>query len=257
MPLPLPLPNQRSCVRAWLPAVSTVALSLALAGCGGDASNGDANVATRGTQGPAKASARFDPSLRDTPCDVVGVDTVATVFGLPVDEIEQHAAMGMCLYNWKGDGQVMDATIHVTRVSETAAEAADYFASATRGMGGDELDAALDSVRDKARETTAGNAAADALLGADGAVSRSGSGGIQFSEVMDIGDRARMLVGKADLSVLQDNLHFSVTAYHGDRMPAPASLAEMVEASREWQKKTLAQREQQTLLLARAAVAAL
>ncbi|MGY1530174.1 hypothetical protein [Luteimonas sp. A649] len=248
---------RRSPGRVQLPAVSMLALALMLAGCGGDAANAAGNPSAGGQQGLSRASAKFDPSLRDTPCSVVTIDTVATVFGLPVDEIEQHAAAGMCLYSWKGNGQVMDATIHVTRVSDNAADAADYFASATRGIGGAELDAAMDSIGEKARENAADSAATDALLGAAGSASRSGSGGIQFSEVMGIGDRARMQVGRGDLSVLQDNLHFSVTAYHGDRMPAPAGLAEMVAASREWHKTTLTQREQQTLALARVAVAEL
>lgn len=97
---------------------------------------------------------------------VVTAETVAGVFGLPVEEIEQHSAMGMCTYNWKGDGQVLDATIHVTRVSESAAAAAEYFGRATAGLSGAELDAAMNSVREQARKQAgeAGGTASNAWM---------------------------------------------------------------------------------------------
>ena len=250
--------GQRPLVRRLFPAVSAAAFALMLAGCGGDAATEGGSSGSGGQRASAKASAKFDPSLRDAPCSVVTVDTVASVFDLPVDEIEEHGSMGMCLYSWKGDGQVMDATIHVTRVSDTVADAAEYFGSATAGIGGAELDRAMESIREQARkEAGEGSAAADAVLGAAGDASRSGSGGIQFRDVAGIGDHARMQEGKGDLSILLGNLHFSVTAYHGDRMPPPDNFSEMVAASRAWMKTILPQREAQTIELARAAVAAL
>ncbi|MGY0652840.1 hypothetical protein ACW7GZ_13475 [Luteimonas sp. A537] len=189
---------------------------------------------------------------------MVTVDTVATVFGLPAGEIEQHESSGMCLYNWKGEGMVMDATIHVTRVADDARAAAEHFANVTRGISGAELDKAMDGVREQARENAGpDSAAADALLGGVADATRSASRGIEFSDVDGVGDQARMLVGRGELSVLVDNLHFSVTAHHGKRMTAPPDLKQLVAASRAWHQTTLAEREEQSIAVARAAVAAL
>lgn len=257
MPESFRSPRPRAAACLFLPAASAAALALMLAGCGGDGA-GAAGPGGAGQGASAGAKARFDPALRDAPCSVVTADTVGSVFGLPVDEIEQYAAMGMCQYNWKGDGQVMDATVHVARVSDDAAGAAKYFASTTAGISGADLDQAMDSIRGNAREKMEGDGGAtDALLGAAGEASSSGSRGIQFRDVVGIGDQARMQEGRGDLSVLHGNLHFSVTAYHGDRMPLPDNLQEMVAASRAWQQTTLPQREKQTIQLAKAALAAL
>ncbi|MGY0632779.1 hypothetical protein [Luteimonas sp. A478] len=247
--------------RLLFPAASAAALALMLAGCGGD---GASAAGGGGQGGSASATAKFDPSLRDTPCSVITADTMATVFGLPVDEIDQHAAMGMCLYEWKSDGQVMDATIHVSRVSENAADAAKYFASATAGMSGAEVDEAMDSLREQIRENDGagrtgddGAAAAEVLLGAAGG---SSSSGIRFRDVSGVGDQARMQVGTGDLNVLYGNLQFSVTAYHGESMPFPddfSGAAGLMAASNAWMAEILPQREEQTIELARAALSAL
>lgn len=243
MQLSFRVADRREVVRVFFPAASAAALALMLVGCGGD------------------GAAKFDSSLRDAPCEVVTAETVAGVFGLPVEEIEQHSAMGMCTYNWKGDGQVLDATIHVTRVSESAAAAAEYFGRATAGLSGAELDAAMNSVREQARKQ-AGEAGGttDAILGAAGEASSSGSRGIQFRDVPGIGDQARMQVGKGDLNILYGNLFFSVSAYHG----APMSFADgfpgasgLVAASNAWMAEVLPQREEQSIELARAALATL
>ena len=259
MQMPFDSSRPRSAVRYVFPAMSTVAFALILAGCGGDAATEAGNSAGGGKGASANTSVRFDSSLRDAPCSVVTADTLAGVFGLPVDEIEQHASMGMCLYEWKGDGQVMDATVHVTRVSDSAAHAAEYFANATGGMTGAELDEAMDSIREQARESAGEEGtAADAVLGATGDAPRGGSGGLQFRDVAGIGDQARMRVDKGDLNVLYGNLHFSVTAYHGAQMEVTTTnMKELVAASQAWQKETLPQREEQTLEVARAAIATL
>ncbi|MEN1929959.1 hypothetical protein WCE37_13330 [Luteimonas sp. MJ250] len=250
----------RSVRSSLIPVASTATLALLLAGCGGDgaAVAGSAGAGAGGTGASTSAPARFDPSLRDSPCSVVTVDTVASVFGLPAGEIEQHESSGMCLYNWKGAGMVMDATIHVTQVADDAAAAAQHFANVTRGMSSDELGKAMDGISEQARASAGpDSAAAGALLAGAADATRSASRGIEFSDVDGIGDQARMLVGRGDLRVLVDNLHFSVTAHHGERMTAPPDLTQLVAASRAWHQTTLAEREEQTIALARAAVAAL
>ncbi|MEN1958338.1 hypothetical protein [Luteimonas changyuni] len=248
----------RSVRSSLIPAASTATLALLLAGCGGDGAAEAGRADAGGTGVSTSAPARFDASLSDSPCSVVTVDTVATVFGLPVGEIEQHESAGICLYNWKGDGMVMDATVHVARVAEDAAAAAQHFANVTRGMSGDELGKAMDGISEQARASAGpDSAAAGALLAGAADATRSASRGIEFSDVDGVGDQARMLVGRGDLRVLVDNLHFSVTAHHGERMAAPPDLTKLVAASRAWHQTTLAEREEQTIALARAAVAAL
>lgn len=234
-------------------------LTLALAACGGDAVPGAADSGAGGQSAAAGdapaaggSAVTYDASLRDSPCSLIGPEVVAAVFDLPVDGIKQYAAGGMCKYDWKGDGRIMNAVIHVLRVGETAAETAGYFANATAGMDAAALDAALESIREQASDEPA----AGALLGAAGEVSRAGSGGLEFGDVEGIGDRARMQLGNGDLSVLHGNLYFSVAAFHGDRMQAPASLSEMVSASRAWHRETLSQRKEQSIALAKAALAA-
>lgn len=247
----------RTVARGLLPAAPALAVALLLSACGGDASP-VAGADSSGGGASSDAPARFDPSLRDAPCSVVSAETFSGVFGMPAAEIEQHGAMGMCLYKWKEGNRILDATVHVIRVGETVAEAREHFTSATAGMDGAELDAAMDAVREQARGQADGrDGEAGAVLGAVQDASSSGSGELQFRDVPGIGDRARMQAGRGDLNVLVGNLYFSVTAYHGDRMPAPASLQQIVAAGQAWEREILPQREEQTIALARAAVAAL
>lgn len=243
--------------RAFPGAVaSTAMLALLLAGCAGDADSGAGNAAAG--DGGVSASARFDESMRDTPCKVVTLETVAGVFGLSPDEIKQSERSGHCEYRWKNDGQTLETDVHIYRVGGSAADVASYFRQATQGISGADLDKAMDSIREQAREELgADNAAADALLGAAADSTRSESGGLQFRDVEGVGDQARISVGGGDLHVLYGNLYFTLSAYHGEQMKFEGhDLTRLVSASREWRKSVQPQREEQSLQLARAAVAA-
>lgn len=239
------------------PVASTAMLALLLAGCAGDADSGAGNGAAGG--GGASASARFDESMEDTPCKVVTLETVAGVFGLPPDEIEQNERSGNCEYSWKDEGQTLETNVHIYRVGGSTAEVAEYFGQVTQGISGADLDKAMDSVREQAREELGtDSAAADALLGAAADSTRSESGGLQFRDVEGIGDQARISVGGGDLHVLHGNLYFTVSAYHGEQMKFEGhDLTKLVSASRDWRKSVQPQREEQSQQLARAAIAAL
>lgn len=247
-------------VRAALAGASAAALALLLAACG----SGDTTSAgSAGASADAAAGKRFDLSLDGDACNFVTPGTLAATFGMPADEIQQHGSRSMCIYSWKGDDRIMDVTIHLTSVADSAAEAAGTFNNATRGLSGAELDRAMAAIGEQARSSSdlsdAGRAAADALVGETGKTVADESGGLRFRDVEGLGDQARILLGNGDVHVLHGNLYFSIGAYSGPQMPPPPeySAEALLKASRAWQKSIVPEREEAGIALAHAVIAAL
>lgn len=69
--------------------------------------------------------------LRSTPCEVVTRSMVSSTFAVAAADIEQSSMSSLCAYRWEGEGDLLDVTVHVSAVTEDAAQARLLFEQAT------------------------------------------------------------------------------------------------------------------------------
>ncbi len=249
--------------RAVSSAVLAVLPALLLAACGGASDSTAPSQSLPESQAGVADSAQVDAAIEDTPCALVTPEMVATVFDVPAVDLEQsHSrAMSSCTYTREGDGGGLEATVSVERVYEDAESAASGFRSITAGMSGAKLDHSMAGIQKSAREegdldATGKRGAADTIIDNSG-----NSGGIQFEDVEEVGDEARLAltVGAGKLYVRAGNLNFTVAAYSGPDMRMPAKLTPdaIMDADEQWRRETMPQRKQAAVKLARAVIASL
>ncbi len=163
------------------------------------------------------------PDPRREPCEVVTREVLATTFALPVLEIEQSSMSSLCVYHWAGGDELLDVTLHLSAVTDDAADARARFEEATA--------------------EPAGKAAPQAEPA--------------FEELAGLGDQARVDTRNGDVHVLRDRFYFTLNAYYGPGMPAarrPPVLPSGADARARWVQATLPQRRQAATELARTAV---
>lgn len=244
----------------------TLISALLLAACGGTGDSAAPSQSSAASQTasaePVADSAKVDAAIEKTPCALVTPEMVATVFDVPVAELEQSQLMSSsCEYTREGDGESLQVSVDVDGVFEDAKSAASRFRSVTAGMSGAEVDRAMAGVREEADrkgdlDTAGKRGAADAIISGS-----SGSAGIQFEDVEGVGDEARLAltVGAGKLYVRSGNLNFTVAAYSGADMPMPDKItaAAIMNADKQWRSETMPQRKQAAVKLAKAVVASL
>ncbi len=167
-----------------------------------------------------------EQDLRNAPCQVVTRDMVSRTFSIPAAEIEQSSMSSLCGYRWEGEGKLLDVTVHVSAITEHAAQARALFQEAT---------------------------GATAAPGQPRTARLTGP----FEVVDGLGDQALIDTRNGDVHVRRDRLYFTLNAYHGPAMPDAArpALIETVAGTRaQWQQNTLSERRQAATDLARASI---
>lgn len=227
----------RALKTSLLPAFFSVAL---LSACGSP----DGTTAAADTQSKVKIA----DTVESDPCSLLPRHTLADRFSLAVDDIKQIAISSTCRYDWKNKTDTLKVSVNVARVADTAAEAADYFDSATRSMRADEVSDAVAKIRAETEGQGEDNILASAV-GSDGGIGR----GLTFEDVADIGDRARFETASGKLHILYGNLYFDVAAYHGPglQIPEGTSLQSLGKVSAEWEQETMPERKATAQELAR------
>lgn len=237
-----------------------VLLTLGLAACedsGGDA-EGQASA-----QSASSDRAPFDRGMSKKGCELLSPELVAATFDVPADALRQFEIMG-CRYSWEGgDQETLEAGISMLHAYDSEADAALWFANATRSRTAEEMQAEMDKVAGRLEEseqldTDAKKSAAKSLLSA------VDSKAVTFEDVSGVGDEARVS-NDGTVYVRVDNLTFMVSAYKGPEAPPPdlqgANLQQMAQIAKEsaarWAVETAPQRKADGIRLAGAIVDAL
>lgn len=236
-------------------AVILTSAVIGLAACGDEPAatgNAGADVA------PASGSAVVDQAIADKPCEFVTTAMVAQTFGIPAAEVVQENYSN-CTYAWEGSENSLDVSVNMGGVYESAADAERNFRLATRSMTSGEVAEAMDAVRTQA-ESSGEPGTTGERDAADGVSNALGSQAIQFADVENVGDAARIKTDTGELTVLQDNLVFTISAYYGSgEMPMPEKItaASMMAASKAWTQATFTERREAAVKLAQAAINAI
>lgn len=217
--------------------VATTGLLLLLSACDkskdegkGEAENKDKAEVAGGEEGAAEAGekvakvekelsdeARFDKEMGKKGCDLLTAKMVADTFGVPEAEVEQFKMMG-CIYNWKGDDEIVEANITLLRAHKSEKAAAKWITNATRSQTKEEISAQLEKVREGVKDSDEVNTkleekTADQLM--DVANDMLPDEGVSYEDVDGVGDEARVNVGDGTIWVRVDNLTFNVVGYKG------------------------------------------
>jgi hypothetical protein len=234
-------------------------LLLGLAACQDSGSDDDPQAASD----PAQSTlARFDRAMSKKGCELLSADLVAATFAVPADALTQFKVMG-CRYSWEGDGETLEAGLSMLRVYDSAADAAGWFASATRSRTAEEMKAEMDMVAERLDKSEQ----LDTELkksAAKGMLNMVDTKAVTFEDVAGIGGEARVS-DDGTVYVRVDNLTFMVSAYQGAKAPPPdfqgADPQQMVTIAKEnaaqWAIETAPQRRADGVRLAGAIVDAL
>jgi hypothetical protein len=212
--------------------------------------------------------ARFGKDMSKKGCEILTAKMVADTFGVPESELKQMKMMG-CIYNWKGDGQIVEANITLLRAHKSEKSAANWLENATKSLTKEELQAQMEQVRGKVKEreeidTKLKEKTADQMI--DVANDMFPDEGYNYEDVDGVGDQARVNLADGTLWVRVDNLTFNVTGYKGkpqERVEyTPADLknikkvtAMAKEAQQKWLKEVSGQRRADGTKLAKLVVA--
>lgn len=247
---------------------TTLLLALGLAACGGsDSDPGSDTGADSGTDANTQAAAetalsdeaRFDSDMSKQGCELLPPALVADTFDVPADTLNQMKIMG-CRYHWSNDDTTLEAAISMIRAYDSEADAAEWFANATRNRTAEEMQAEMDKVAERMNQT--GELDTDAKkTAAQNMMKAVGSKAVSFEDVPGVGDEARVH-DEGTVYVRVDNLTFMVSAYHGPTAPPPdlegADLQEMARIAKEsaakWAAETAPQRKADSARLAGAIV---
>lgn len=188
--------------------------------------------------------------LADKPCEVVTAQMVAGALDAPAEALEQTQPLtSRCAYAMDEGDETLQVEVAVDAY-ETDAAAAEYFQASTRSMTLEEIAEATADIRAEAGddEDAAGSLAEGVL-----------QNGIQFEDVDDLADQARIETGDGTLHLQAGNLLITLGAFHGPAMPIPDEITTdaIMKAMLAWQQDTLSTRREQAKALARAALAAL
>lgn len=214
--------------------------------------------------------AHFSKDMGKKGCEILTPKLVADTFGVPEAELKQMKMMG-CIYNWKGDGQIVEANITLLRAHKSEKAAASWFEGATRSLTKEEMQAQMEQVRGKVKEreeidTKLKEKTADQVI--DVANDMLPDEGVKYEDVEGVGDQARVSVGDGTLWVRVDNLTFNVTGFKGkpQEQPeyTPADMRDIKkvtamarEAQQAWLKENADQRRADSTKLAKLIVAGL
>lgn len=212
--------------------------------------------------------ARFGKDMRKKGCELLTPKLVADTFGVPEGEIKQTKIMG-CIYNWKSDGQIVEANIMLLRAHKSEKLAAQWLENSTQTLTKEQMAEQMQTVKGKLKEreeidTKLKEETADTLMNVAGDMLPDE--GVSYEDVDDVGDQARVNTGDGTLSVRVDNLTFNVTAFKGKRMEQPAyTAADMKnikkvtamakQAQQAWLKENVDQRRADGIKLAKLIVA--
>lgn len=256
------MPNSVSNPRIASSTMLALASALLLASCGGNSDGTGASQSSPDSQAasgePVTDSVQVDAAIEKTPCELASAEMVATLFSVPVAELERESSMSSaCVYSWENSDETerLDAKVKVSDVYEDAEQAALRFRAVTKGMSGADLDHIKAGIKEKAAAelNSRGEKAAGAIMG-----KTTGSRGIQFEDVEGVGDEARfaLTVGAGDLHVRVGNLYFTTSAYSGATMPMPEKMtgASILASNKKWRQDTMPQRKDAAIKLARAVV---
>lgn len=203
-------------------------------------------------------AASFDASRADEPCGIVTAQMVASALEVPVDSFQQlHLMASRCAYKMKDKSTLLRVDFSV-RASDTDKTAAEDFRRYTQSIPVGEIADGMKAARKQVEKKGApGN---DAKTGA---VKEPRSSlqqrGIQFKDIHEIADQARLAASNGTLHFQQGNLLMKLSAFYGPVMPIPDEITQetMIKALTTWLQNTMAEREEQAIVLAKAALAAL
>jgi hypothetical protein len=212
--------------------------------------------------------ARFGKDMRKKGCELLTPKLVADAFGVPEGEVKQTKVMG-CIYNWKADGQIVEANITLLRTHKSEKLAAQWLEKATQTQTKEQMAAQMQEIKGKVKEreevdTKLKEETADTLLNA--ATDMLPDEGVTYEDVDGVGDQARINTGDGTLWVRVDNLTFNVTAFKGKEMEQPEyTAADMKnikkvtamaqQAQQAWLKENVDQRRADSIKVAKLIVA--
>jgi len=232
--------------------ITTLVLVFVLTGCGAD----EQGVA--GTTGsPTSTVLQFDREMSKKGCEILTAELVGATFDVPANALQQMKIMG-CRYSWDNDEETLEAGISMLRVYDNEAAAASWFANATRSKTAEEMKADMEKISEQMDKSEQLDTELKKST-AKNMMSMIGTNAINFEDVANIGDEARMN-DDGTVYVRVGNLTFMVSAYKGPKAPPPeiqgADLQQMMEIAKEhsakWAIETAPQRRADGVLLARA-----
>ncbi len=258
--------------RRVLPSTAVAALvtaTLVVAGCGGKSSEGKPGRAARDANPKVDATLEDEPSAEDGaptrpqatlqekvdpavvadalgPCDLLTPTIVAEVLEVSTDSLRQAPAGG-CAYTVTSPDQEISASLRQLAIGGDG-NPAGRFAMTTRSITKKDAEEISKRMAEKA-------AARAGKAGVEPPTSLPEVPEVKFEDVEGVGDAARLNTTTGDLHVLTANIIFVVNAFKGDRAPRPASAAEARQARAKHIAKTIGQRRDTAIKLAKAVIA--
>lgn len=207
-----------------------VALLIACGNGGSDTNAGQEDSGSSTTVGSSATSGKaFDKSISKEGCDILTIDMVSEVAGVPVSDIEEKRSRTTCRFSWEG-GQAFLVSL---RTSGTPEYARQSFENSYTTKTGDEVAAQLDDVADQVeKQSDEGKTDVDpdqARQVTDSMASVFG-GGMIFEPIEGLGDEASFETTRSEvkaggntyvsyansLTVLTGNLVYTVHFSRGD-----------------------------------------
>ncbi|HSH49267.1 MAG TPA: hypothetical protein VK991_11845 [Halomonas sp.] len=200
----------------------------------------------------------FNASLNVRPGDIVTKEMVATTFNVALEDLQQsHPMASWCSYKMIENDKTLNVDVSI-QIHDTAEAAAEDFRNATRNIPAGETLEAEQALQEKS--------AGSYGLGIDAthnvftcAISAIRQRGIQFENVYGVADQARFETTEGTLRLQQGNLRMTLSAFYGPDMTIPDIITaeSIMQAVTTWQQSTMRQRKEQTIALAKAALARL